>query len=55
MSVSTPMVSPSDLEPEVVGPHSPWPRRRRFGPARIAGAAGAATAAVLAHCILPLL
>lgn len=43
--------------PEFVGPYSPWPRRRGLRPKRrhLAAGAGAAAAAVFAHCILPLL
>lgn len=47
----------TDPAPEFVGPYSPWPRRRGLRPKRrhLAAGAGAAAAAVFAHCILPIL
>lgn len=44
-------------EPEIVGPYSPWPRRKRKLPSvrQLTAGGTVAAAAVFAHCVLPLL
>lgn len=39
---------------DVIGPYSPWPRRRNTSRTRDAAAAGVVGAAAFAYCIVPM-
>lgn len=42
--------------PEIIGPYSDWPRRRRRkGGRRVAVSAGVVAAGVFVHCAVPLM
>jgi len=43
------------IRADVIGPYSPWPRRRDTTRTRAAAAAGVVAAAAFVHCIVPML